>query len=162
MKRYGVIKTICAAGLLVITGFCASAQSADNSNRSFAGSLRINSTREYYDVQDSIEVLAYELYTIYRQYPKYSYDHQYDAKGALTGVSVHGISDKAIAARTASLLMSMEVFGHAVRTMDTAYLPGSVMPANFGRVTRKETLHYVPVPKSKEKRQVVTEQKTIL
>lgn len=160
MKRYGVIKTICAAGLLVITGFCASAQSADNSNRSFAGNLRINSIGEYYDVQDSIEVLAHELYTIYRQYPEYSYEHQYDAKGALTGVSVRGISDKEVAARTASLLMSMEVLGHAVRTMDTAYLPGSVMQANFGRVTRKEARHYVP--KSKEKRQVVTEQKAIL
>lgn len=160
MKRYGVVKTICAASVFVITGFCASAQSADNSNRPFSGSLRINSTRDYYDIQDSIEVLAYELYTICQQYPTYSYEHQYDAKGTLTGVSVHGISDKAVAARTASLLLSMEVLGHAVRIMDAAYLPGSVKPANFGRVTRKETLHYAPM--SKEKRQVVAEQKTIL
>jgi hypothetical protein len=165
MKRYGVVKGIGIPGILmIIMSFQASAQSADNSDRpSRPGSLKIKSEADYRIVQDSIEVLAYELYTVYQQYPKIRYKHQFDAQGKLTGVSVTGIRDKETAGKVSSHLMKLEVLGEAIRTMDRAYLPGSTMPASFGKLSQKETLRYVPVPKApKDNRVLILDQKAIL
>jgi hypothetical protein len=165
MKRYGVVKGISILGILmIIMGFQASAQSVDNSDRPFhPGNLKIKSTTDYRIVQDSIEVLAYELYTVYQQYPETRYKHQFDAQGRLTGISVTGIRDKATAGRVSSYIMKLEVLGEAIRTMDRAYLPDSDMPANFGRLSQKETLQYAPVPKApKENRVLTPNQKAIL
>jgi hypothetical protein len=165
MKRCGVVKGISILGIsMIIMSFQASAQSADNSDRpSRDGNLKIRSTTEYHIVQDSIEVLAYELYTVYQRYPKVRYKHQFDAQGRLTGISVTGVRDKETAGRVSSHLMKLEILGEAIRTMDRAYLPDSNMPADFGRLSQKETLRYVPVPKAPKDNRVLTlDQKAIL
>ena len=161
MKRYGVIKVIGTLCVSVLVSFHCSAQSTDNSNRSSCpGSFSIKSTKDYRTAQDSIEGLAYELYTIYQQYPTYSYEHQFDVRGNLIGVTVTGIHDAEMANRAAAYLMQIEVLGEAIRNMDHIYLPESVMPKNFGRLTKKQTLGYVPVPKGK--RRLNPEQQAIL
>lgn len=165
MRRYGVVKGISILGILmIIMSFQASGQSVDNSDGpSRLGSLKIKSATDYRIVQDSIEALAYELYTVYQRYPQVRYKHQFDAQGRLSGVSVTGIRDKETAGRVSSHLMKLEVLGEAIRTMDRAYLPKAEMPTSFGRLSRKETLRYVPVPKApKDNRVLMLDQKAIL
>jgi hypothetical protein len=155
-KYYQYLNRVCIAGVCVLCSVAVNGQTANIAATSAKPYNEIGSTSEYRAVRDSIEVLAYELYLIYQQYPSYSYQHLVDASGKVTGVTVTGINSPSVADRAASHLMKLEMLGEAIRRMDESFLPPAAMDKDHGRLSEQETRRYVPAPKVPTEKRVIT------
>ncbi|HYG20593.1 MAG TPA: hypothetical protein VD816_16755 [Ohtaekwangia sp.] len=154
-KYYQCLNSVCITIVFLLSGATVNGQTANLATTPTKQYNEIGSSSDYRSVRDSIEVLAYELYLIYQQYPDYSYKHQHDAQGRITGVTVTGINSPTVASRAASHLMKIEALGEAIRRMDQSYLPPSAMGSNHGRLTEKEARRYVPALKVPTEKRVI-------
>jgi hypothetical protein len=137
-----LLSVICAC----FVGISAEAQ-ITCSRTSMAGNFDIHSTADYTKAQDSVQVLAYSLYTLYQQYPEFTYVHHVDEQGKIAAISVVGIPDTDHAVAAASRLMSLEILGEAIRTMDPAVLPKTNSATREKKMNEQETLKYQPAPR---------------
>jgi hypothetical protein len=128
----------------LFAGFGAKAQ-VTCSRELIAEARPINSADEYLRIQDSVQVLAYDLYLISEAFPNYKYVHQTNEAGKIVAVSVVGISDAEMATKAATNLMLLEVLGDQVRKIDPSLLPSNRFKGDE-IVSEKEAARYKPAP----------------
>ena len=108
------------------------------------GTFTIQSNEDYRNAKDSIERVAYTLSTFYQTYPNFKYVHQQDDAGRVSGVLVMGINDTEVATTAARHIMTLELLGEAINTMDRAFLPVATASVKERPLTEKEALSYKP------------------
>jgi len=116
--------------------------------------VAIKSQMDYRTVQASIAQLAYALYTIHKNNPEYTYVHQMGEDGKVAAVSVIGIADAETAYTAATNLMTLELLGESVRTMDQKFLPPSDTKKK-GNMSRKESERYQPQQPIREEKKII-------
>jgi hypothetical protein len=90
---------------------------------------------------------------MYSEYPDFTYVHHVDEQGKIAAISVMGIRDTELAVAAANYLMSIEILGEALNTMDKSLIPAQTSATREKKLGREDTLKYKPSPRlPKDKR----------